>query len=53
MMTKQLPTRFLGLEREDLRAEAAGLNAKIISARAEFGANMKRVEEFYNSVVGK
>ncbi len=44
---------LLGLEREDLRAEAAGLNAKIISARAEFGANMKRVEEFYNSVVGK
>lgn len=41
---------LLGLEREDLRAEAAGLNAKIISARAEFGANMKRVEEFYNLI---
>ena len=39
---------LLGLEREDLRADAAGLNASIISARAEFGANMKRVEEFYN-----
>lgn len=41
---------LLGLEREDLRTEAAGLNGKIISARAEFGANMKRVEEFYNSI---
>lgn len=44
---------LLGLEREDLRADAAGLNAGIISARAEFGANMKRVMEFYNSVIGK
>ena len=41
---------LLGLEREDLRHEAAGLNANIISARAEFGANMKRVEEFYKVV---
>jgi glycosyltransferase involved in cell wall biosynthesis len=41
---------LLGLEREDLRTEAAGLNAKIISARAEYGANMKRVEEFYGLV---
>lgn len=41
---------LLGLEREDLRTEAAGLNTKIISARAEYGANMKRVEEFYNSI---
>lgn len=40
-----------GLEREDLRQEAAGLNANIISARAEFGVNMKRVEEFYGAVV--
>lgn len=40
-----------GLEREDLRREAAGLNANIISARAEFGVNMKRVEEFYGAVV--
>lgn len=40
-----------GLEREDLRREAAGLNANIISTRAEFGVNMKRVEEFYGAVV--
>lgn len=42
----------LGLEREDLRREAAGLNAKIISARGEYGVNMKRVEEFYKWVMG-
>jgi glycosyltransferase involved in cell wall biosynthesis len=41
---------LLGLEREDLRTEAAGLNNKIISTRAEYGANMKRVEEFYQLV---
>ncbi|HET7145285.1 MAG TPA: glycosyltransferase family 4 protein, partial [Anaerolineales bacterium] len=43
---------LLGLEREDLRREAAGLNAKIISARAEYGMNMKRVVEFYGKVIG-
>lgn len=43
---------WLGLEREDLRREAAGLNAKIISARAEYGATMKRVEEFYRLAIG-
>jgi glycosyltransferase involved in cell wall biosynthesis len=42
---------LLGLEREDLRQEAAGLNAKIISARAEYGMNMKRVEGFYESLI--
>jgi len=41
---------LLGLEREDLRTEAAGLNTNMISARAEYGANMKRVEEFYKLV---
>ncbi|MCB9112089.1 MAG: glycosyltransferase [Anaerolineales bacterium] len=41
---------LLGLEREDLRTEAAGLNTNIISARAEYGANMKRVVEFYSSI---
>lgn len=41
---------LLGLEREDLRTEAAGLNANIISARAEYGANMKKVVEFYNLI---
>jgi glycosyltransferase involved in cell wall biosynthesis len=42
---------LLGLEREDLRREAAGLNAKMISARAEYGMNMKRVAEFYKSII--
>lgn len=42
---------LLGLEREDLRHEAAGLNTNIISARAEFGMNMKKVEEFYNGLI--
>lgn len=42
---------LLGLEREDLRRDAAGLNAKLISARAEFKTNMKRVVEFYQSIL--
>jgi hypothetical protein len=41
------------LEREALRHEAAGLNAKIISARAEYGENMERVVEFYRLAIGK
>jgi glycosyltransferase involved in cell wall biosynthesis len=40
----------LGIEREDLRREAAGLNANIISARAEYQGNMERVEKFYEIV---
>ncbi len=44
---------LIALEREDLRREAAGLNAKIISARAEYRMNMKRVGEFYELVIGK
>ncbi len=43
---------LLGLEREDLRREAAGRNANLISARAEYGATMKRAAEFYRSVIG-
>ncbi len=43
---------LLGLEREDLRRDAAGLNANIISAKAEYVGNMERVAEFYNSVIG-
>ncbi len=43
---------LLGLEREDLRQEAAGLNAKIISARAEYEMNMKKVARFYKTVIG-
>jgi glycosyltransferase involved in cell wall biosynthesis len=42
---------LIALEREDLRREAAGLNAKIISARAEYGGNMKKVTEFYETVI--
>jgi len=42
---------LLGLEREDLRQDAADLNAKMISARADYGVNMERVEEFYEEVV--
>ncbi|MBM3182177.1 MAG: glycosyltransferase family 4 protein [Chloroflexi bacterium] len=42
---------LLGLEREDLRQDAAGLNAKMISARADYGVNMKKVAEFYEEVV--
>ncbi|MDO8753948.1 MAG: glycosyltransferase family 4 protein [Anaerolineales bacterium] len=42
---------LLGLEREDLRQDAAGLNAKMISARADYGVNMKRVGEFYEEVI--
>ena len=41
---------LLAIEREDLRQEAADLNAKIISARAEYKMNMKRVEEFYKLI---
>jgi hypothetical protein len=42
---------LLGLEREDLRRKAAGLNAGIIAARAEYETNMKRVVEFYEEVI--
>ncbi|HRJ75395.1 MAG TPA: glycosyltransferase, partial [Anaerolineales bacterium] len=42
---------LLGLEREDLRHDAAGLNANLISAKADYEVNMKRMEEFYKSIV--
>ncbi len=42
---------LLGLEREDLRREAAGLNAKIISTKADYWVNMEKVVEFYKSVI--
>ncbi len=44
---------LLGIEREDLRREAAGLNAKIISARAEYEQNMEKAVEFYEEVIGR
>ncbi|WKZ37143.1 MAG: glycosyltransferase family 4 protein [Anaerolineales bacterium] len=42
---------LLGLEREDLRREAAGLNTHIISAKADYEVNMRRVVEFYEAVM--
>ena len=42
---------LIALEREDLRHEAAGLNAKIISARGEYTQNMKLAGEFYELVI--
>ncbi len=38
---------LIALEREDLRREAAGLNAKIIAGRAEYVSNMQKAVEFY------
>ena len=43
---------LLGLEKEDLRRNAAGLNAKIISAKAEYGVNMEKVRKFYELSIG-
>jgi glycosyltransferase involved in cell wall biosynthesis len=40
------------LENKDLREQAAGLNAKIIATRAEYGACMAQVEGFYRKVAG-
>ena len=42
---------LIALEREDLRREAAGLKANMISAKAEYGRTMERVVEFYRSVI--
>ncbi|HEX9330563.1 MAG TPA: glycosyltransferase [Anaerolineales bacterium] len=39
------------LENKSLRQKAAGLNQNIIAARAEYGQNMQRVEEFYGKVL--
>lgn len=44
---------LFALENENLRRNAAGLNVKIISARAEYGMNMKKVGEFYRAVKSK
>jgi len=43
---------LLGLENKSLRQNAAGLNANIISARAEYEGTMAKVVEFYKSVIG-
>ncbi len=42
---------LIALENEYLRHEAAGLNAKIISARAEYEGNMEKVVEFYKNLL--
>jgi glycosyltransferase involved in cell wall biosynthesis len=42
-----------GLENKNLREQAAGLNQKIITERAEYGSTMKRVEEFYQKIKRK
>jgi glycosyltransferase involved in cell wall biosynthesis len=39
------------IENKSLRREAAGLNREIISARAEYGRNMRRAEGFYKLVL--
>ena len=41
---------ILGLEKEDLRRNAAGLNANIISTKAEYGVNMGKVVKWYEGV---
>jgi glycosyltransferase involved in cell wall biosynthesis len=42
---------LLALENKDLRRNAAGLNANMISTRAEYGMNMKKVAGFYESLL--
>jgi len=39
------------LENKTLRGKAAGLNAKLISERAEYSRNMERVKTFYESIL--
>jgi len=39
------------IENKSLRGKATGLNQNIITARAEYGQNMQRVEEFYGKVL--
>ncbi len=40
------------IENKDLREKSAGSNREIISARAEYGNNMQRAEDFYKRVIG-
>ncbi|MEW6086284.1 MAG: glycosyltransferase family 4 protein [Chloroflexota bacterium] len=41
------------IENKTLRAKAAGLNREIISARAEYGGNMQRADDFYREAINK
>jgi glycogen synthase len=43
-------TIISAIENKSLREQAAGLNQNMIAARAEYGHNMERVEEFYEQV---
>jgi glycosyltransferase involved in cell wall biosynthesis len=40
------------LANKNLRQTATGLNQNMIAARAEYGQNMQRAEEFYEEVIG-
>ena len=40
------------IENNTLRTKAAAMNREIIATRAEYGQNMKKVEAFYEKVVG-
>jgi len=40
------------IENKTLRTKAADVNREIIFTRAEYGQNMKKVEEFYRKIVG-
>ncbi|HQV94814.1 MAG TPA: glycosyltransferase family 4 protein [Anaerolineales bacterium] len=40
------------IESKDLREKSAVLNREIISARAEYGNNLRRAEHFYKRVIG-
>ena len=44
---------LLALEKEDLRRNAAGLNANMISARAEYEVNMGKVVKWYEELCRK
>jgi glycosyltransferase involved in cell wall biosynthesis len=39
------------IENKNLRTKAAGLNQSMITARAEYGQNMQKAEEFYRKII--
>ena len=46
-------TILRAIENKNLREKAAGLNKKMIAARAEYGHNMQKVDAFYRKVIAK
>jgi glycosyltransferase involved in cell wall biosynthesis len=44
-------TLITAIENRNLRAQASVLNREMIASRAEYGENMKKVEEFYSVIV--